>query len=235
MARPPRRRSDSDSDFRYVVVGRLGRPHGVRGDIHVVAYSDVLDERLVPGSTVESVSPEQWKSWADRSESTIERLITEVSTQLTVESLRWHSSRCIVRFSSIADRDGLEAVRGRLLVCRVMASESPADPDEFFDWQLVGLTVRAIADPSEPATEAEEWASVTSVWHGPVQDVLVLTDSAGTEVLVPFVTELVPTVDLDAGWLMCDRPTEVGDESNHDYGDLPDAGTKAQDGVNRAL
>ncbi len=231
MARPPRRRSDSDSDFRHVVVGRLGRPHGVRGDIHVVAHSDVLDERLAPGSTVDSVPPEQWKSWADRSETDLERLIVEVSTPLTVESLRWHSGRCIVRFTSIADRDGLEAVRGRLLVRRVTASESPADPDEFFDWQLVGLTVRAIADPSQPATEAEEWAIVTSVWHGPVQDVLVLTDSAGTEVLVPFVNELVPTVDLDAGWLMCDRPAEVRDESNHDRGDLLGPGTEVKDEV----
>jgi 16S rRNA processing protein RimM len=109
---------------------------------------------------------------------------------LTITSTRWHGDRLLARFAEAADRSEAEAIRGIELRLDVPEDERPDDPDEFYDHQLVGLRARVEAGPDVGA--------VTDVLHLPSQDMLVL-DVDGREVLVPFVTEFVPDIDLDAG------------------------------------
>jgi 16S rRNA processing protein RimM len=96
-----------------------------------------------------------------------------------------------VTFDSVADRDRAETLRGLLLAVEVDPAESPEDPEEFYDHQLVGLTVET--------TDGGRVGELVAVVHGVAQDLLSVRDEAGVEVLVPFVTALVPEVDLDAG------------------------------------
>jgi 16S rRNA processing protein RimM len=104
----------------------------------------------------------------------------------------------VLHFQGYDDRTAAEGLRNVLLVADVDLAERLDDPEEFYDHQLVGLAVRTVA--GEPVGELAE------VLHLPGQDVLAVRRPDGTEVLVPFVAEIVPAVDLDAGQVLVDPP-----------------------------
>jgi 16S rRNA processing protein RimM len=160
-----------------VVVGRIGRPHGVRGDVNVESRTDEPDRRFAPGTVLSTDHP--------------------VHRQLTVADSRWHSGRLLLHFSEAADRTAVEALRGVLLSTEVDPAEVPDDPDEFYDHQLVGLTV---VDGSGTTL-----GSVSEVVHG-AQDLLVVARVDGRRAMIPFVEALVPGVDVAGGRLVVDLP-----------------------------
>ena len=152
-----------------VVVGRIGRAHGIRGELNVEIRTDEPDRRFAPGSTVICKG-----------------------RALTVEASRHHSGRLLVSFRGVSDRTAAEQLHGGILEAEIDEAESPDDPEEFYDHQLVGLQARG-ADDAVVGT-------VTSVVHLPHQDTLVV-EADGREVLVPFVSALVPTVDVTEGYV----------------------------------
>ena len=152
-----------------VVIGRIGRAHGIRGELNVEIRTDEPERRFAPGSSI----------------------ICDART-LTVESSRHHSGRLLVAFDEVPDRTAAEQLHGSILEAEIDETESPDDPDEFYDHQLVGLQVRG---PDDAVV-----GTVTSVVHLPEQDTLVV-DADGREVLVPFVTALVPTVAVAEGYV----------------------------------
>ena len=170
-----------------VVVGRVGRAHGIRGEVSVEPRTDEPDRRFADGVVLRTEAPATGPSDAGRPES------------LTVVRSRWHQSRLLVTFAEIADRNAAEAARGLLLKVDVDPDESPEDPEEFYDHQLVGMRVET--------TTGEHVGELREVLHGTAQDLLSIRAEDGREVLVPFVTELVPDVDVPAGRIVvADRP-----------------------------
>jgi 16S rRNA processing protein RimM len=172
-----------------VVVGRVGRAHGVRGEVAVEPRTDEPDRRFAPGAVLAVRAGDG-------------RLApgTARPASLTVRRARWHQARLLVSFAELSDRDSAEALRGLHLVASVDVEESPEDPEEFYDHQLVGLAVVT-------AGEGRVVGEVSSVLHGTGQDLLVVSTPTGGEVLVPFVSALVPVVDVTAGRLeVADRP-----------------------------
>jgi 16S rRNA processing protein RimM len=159
-----------------LVVGRIGRPHGIRGEITIDVRTDEPDTRFAKGTTI-ATDP-------------------AAAGPLTVERARWHSGRLLVRFTGIADRDAAEALRGVWLVVDSGDIPPSADPDDFHDRELIGLAV-VTAD----GTDVGEVADV--LHHG--QDILVVDGPTG-QTLVPFVTALVPEVDVPGGRLVIDPP-----------------------------
>jgi 16S rRNA processing protein RimM len=117
---------------------------------------------------------------------------------LTITDGRVHSGRLLLTFVGYADRGAAEGLRNVLLLADVDPSQRLDDPDEFLDSQLVGLAVRTVA--------GEDVGELAEVLHLPGQDVLAVRRRDGTEVLVPFVAVMVPTVDLDAGVVLVDPP-----------------------------
>jgi 16S rRNA processing protein RimM len=104
-----------------IVVGRIGRAHGIRGEVSVDVRSDQPELRFVDGA--------------------------EFATDhgpLRIESLRWHGARLLVAFEGVEDRTAAERLRGLLLVVDVPDDERPEDPDEYYDHQLVGLRVATV-------------------------------------------------------------------------------------------
>ncbi|HEY9290543.1 MAG TPA: ribosome maturation factor RimM, partial [Microlunatus sp.] len=132
-----------------------------------------------------------------------------VPTTFTVARTRDHQGRWLVTFTELADRNAAEAARGIRLVADVPADEQPTDDDEYYDRQLIGLSVyrHRSADDHEPI------GTVSSVLHLPAHDVLEIQTDDGVR-LVPFVTELVPEIDLgnrrvmvaDLAGLLSDEP-----------------------------
>lgn len=151
-----------------VVVGRIGRAHGIRGELNVDIRTDEPERRFAPDSSV---------ICGDRT--------------LTVATARHHSGRLVVAFREIADRTAAEGLHGKILEAAIDPDDAPDDPDEFYDHQLVGLEARS--DDMVVGT-------VTGIVHGPHQDTLTI-DVDGRDVFIPFVSALVPEVDVPGGFV----------------------------------
>jgi 16S rRNA processing protein RimM len=149
-----------------LVIGRIGRAHGVRGDLFVEPMTDEPDHRYADGTV----------------------LMTSSDTTLTVATSKWHSGRFVVHFVGFDDRNAAETLRGLTLSIEVDPAQSPEDPDEYYDHQLVGLNV-VLADGSHVGTIGE-------VIHLPSQDLLTVLREGESEALIPFVTEFVPDINL---------------------------------------
>jgi 16S rRNA processing protein RimM len=158
-----------------LVVGRVGRAHGVRGEVSVEVRTDDPDARFAPGSS----------------------LATENAGPLTVETVRAHSGRLLVRFAGIEDRTAAETLRGLLLLVDSADIPPVEDPDEFYDHELIGLTA--------VTADGTSLGEVVDVEH-PGQDVLVVRRTSGEDALVPFVGAIVTSVDVPAGRIVLDPP-----------------------------
>ena len=161
-----------------LVVGRVGRAHGVRGEVLVDVRTDDPEGRLGPGSVL-GTDPAG-------------------TGPLTVESGHVHSGRLLLAFEGVADRTAAQRLCGTWLLVDVPDDEVPEDPDEFYDHQLVGLPVVTVA--GDPVGEVAE------MLHLPGQDVFAVRRPGGDEVLVPFVAQIVPEVDLDGRRIVVEPP-----------------------------
>lgn len=161
-----------------LVVARIGRAHGIKGEVTVEVRTDEPELRLAPGAVLATDPPS--------------------TGPLTIENGRVHSGRLLLRFAGVRDRTGAEALRHTLLIAEVDPDQTPEDPDEFYDHQLIDLDVLTVA--GEPV------GRVTEVSHLPYQDLLAIRRPDGSEVLVPFVAELVPEIDLERQRALIDPP-----------------------------
>ena len=151
-----------------VVIGRITRAHGLRGELGVDIRTDEPERRFAAGSSV----------------------VCGKRT-LTIAATRRHSGRLLVAFEQVPDRTAAEALHGQVVEAEIDPDELPDDDEEFYDHQLVGLEARR---------GQARLGTVTAVLHLPDQDTLAI-DVDGREVLVPFVTALVPEIDVTGGFL----------------------------------
>jgi len=184
-----------------VVVGRIGKPHGIRGEVTVDVRTDEPERRFAPGTVLRAEPPRGSES----------RL-----RALRVERFRWHQQVLLVTFAELGDRNAAEAARGSVLHADIPLDATPEDPDEFYDHQLVGLAVCDL--------DGTHLGEVTGLTHG-AQDLLMVRTPDGRDTLVPFVKALVPEVDLAARRVVvADRPglvTPLPDDLPDDEPDEP--------------
>jgi 16S rRNA processing protein RimM len=154
-----------------VVIGRITRAHGLRGEVGVDVRTDEPERRFAAGSSV----------------------VCGPRT-LTIAAARRHSGKLLVSFDGFGDRTAAETLHGIVIEAEIDPAELPDADDEFYDHQLVGLEARLGGPEGSPV------GSVTAVLHLPDQDTLAINVD-GREVLVPFVTELVPQIDVRAGFV----------------------------------
>jgi 16S rRNA processing protein RimM len=169
-----------------LVVGRVAKAHGVTGEIVVDVRTDDPDGRFVRGKSLRGRAS---RGGAERS--------------FTIESVRAHGGRLLVRLAGVADRDSADALRGTLFL--VDSDDLPpiAEPDEYYDHQLEGLRVRTVA--------GAEVGIIAEVLHTAGGELLSVKTEAGREILVPFVSAIVPTVSLADGVVEIDPPVGLLD------------------------
>jgi 16S rRNA processing protein RimM len=155
-----------------MVVGRVLRPHGLRGELVIEILSDA-PERFAPGAAVAAGDPDSGGPLRP----------------LEVSAARLHQGRMLVRFAGVEDRDAAEPLRGNLLSIPLEAARE-LGRDEFWRHQLVGLRV--------VDAEGNERGVVDDVLPGAAHDLLQVRRPDGVDVLVPVVAALV-TVELEAG------------------------------------
>ncbi len=217
-----------------LVVGRITRPHGVRGEVSVEVRTDEPDRRFAVGHVL-ATDP-------------------VAAGPLTVESIRWHSGRLLIQFAGVTDRNQADELRGTWLTLDSAEAGPSDDPDEFHDAELIGLAVVTtsgepvgrvtdvrhfgqdllVIEPgpagSSPGAQAGS-AAAGSAQAGPAPAQSVPAQSvpaqsapagpvpagplapggparraSGSELLVPFVAAIVPEVDVAAGRLVIDPP-----------------------------
>jgi 16S rRNA processing protein RimM len=161
-----------------LVVGRIARAHGIGGEVSVEVRTDDPEHRFAVGSRLDTDPAERGP--------------------LTVESTRWHSGRLLVRFAGVTDRTSADLLRSTLLVVDSSTSAPLQVRDEYWDHELIGLNA--------VCKDGAALGRVSDVLHPPGADLLVIDRATGGELLVPFVADFVPDVDVRAGQVVVTPP-----------------------------
>lgn len=173
-------------------VGRLTKPHGLKGGLKLELFTDNPELRFVPGAVFHLQVPEE-SEWFGRT--------------ITMRELRWFNESPVGFFAEVPDRTAAESIVRAILWIDEQAVAEGEEEDAWYDHQLVGLDV-----VREGATGPEVLGKVAEVQHFPAQDLLSVTTASGT-VLVPFVEAIVPSVDIEGGVVHVTPPVGLFDES----------------------
>jgi 16S rRNA processing protein RimM len=167
-----------------LVVARIGRAHGIKGEVTVEVRTDEPELRLGPGA----------------------RLQTDPASTgpLTIEAGRVHSGRLLLRFEGVHDRTAAEALRNTLLIAEVDPEELPEEEDEYYDHQLMDLDV--------VTKDGTEVGRITEISHLPSQDLFIVERPDGSEVMIPFVEAIVTEIDLEEQRAVIDPPPGLIDD-----------------------
>ena len=168
-----------------LVVARIGRAHGIKGEVTVEVRTDEPELRLGPGAV----------------------LATDPASAgpLTIETGREQSGRLLLRFEGVRDRNAAEALRNTLLIAEVDPQALPEEPDEYYDHQLMDLDV--------VLEDGTEIGRITEISHLPSQDLFIVERPDGSEVMIPFVEKIVTEIDLEQQRAVIDPPPGLIDDS----------------------
>ncbi|AEE45638.1 ribosome maturation factor RimM [Cellulomonas fimi] len=158
-------------------VARIGRAHGLRGEVALDLRTDAPQERLAVGAVLQTEPAG--------------------SGPLTVMRTRVQQGRWYVTFAEASDRTAAEALTGTTLVVEV-DEDADADDDAWYPHELAGLRAEHV--------DGRVLGEVVGLEHAPAHDVLVVREPDGTRTLVPFVRAIVPTVDVRGGRVVLDPP-----------------------------
>jgi 16S rRNA processing protein RimM len=150
-----------------LLVGRIGRAHGILGEATIEVRTDEPDRRFAIGNKVQ----------------------TDSHGELTITSGRVHNGILLLGFAGISDRNAIEKLRNVLIYCDVDIDEPGIDEDDYHVLQLIGCAAHL--------ESGEKIGEVTDVINLPGQDLLAIATENG-EILIPFVHQLVPVVDVKA-------------------------------------
>lgn len=161
-----------------LLIGKVMKSHGIKGEVSVEVTTDEPDIRFAIGEVLHGKQgPKQHT--------------------LTIQAARWHQQRLLVKFEEVADRTTADTLRGTQFWAPPLELDDDADAEGFYDHELIGLNV---------IHNTENIGEVIGVLHGPAGELLEVRLEAGNEVLIPFVHDIVPEVDLDAQQVMITPP-----------------------------
>lgn len=152
-----------------LMIGRVIKSHGIRGEVSVDVTTEKPEVRYAVG---QELTGRQGKK----------------ERTLTVASTRPHKGRLLVTFEEVADRTEADTLRGM----KFFAAPLDADEDDggFYDHELEGLRV---------LHDGQDIGVITGVSHVGPRTLLEVTISQDSrEVLIPFVHDIVPEVDIEA-------------------------------------
>lgn len=192
-------------------IGRVIKPHGVKGEVVVDSTTDQPELRFAPGTVLRGRHRGQ-------------------EIPLTVRSTRPHQGRLLLLVEEITDRSAAETLRGMCFFAEPISTD--ADDDSYYDHELQGLRVLSVGAVDEATAyaraydgalpEPEDIGVVSEVSHGPAGTMLHVTIDSSADgdaeqaaieqagharvVLIPFRTAIVPIVDIDNQALVITPP-----------------------------
>lgn len=172
-----------NSETPEVRVARIGKPHGIRGEVTVEVFSDSPQTRFVAGNTLTLRLAEESSALFNR---------------LTVEKARWNKKILLLKFEEFSDRNTAESLRNSELYA---PAEDPLDPNEgWYADEIIGFSVH------QESFKSPGIGRVSNLITGEAQDLLEIQLPDGREVLVPFVEEIVPEIDEEHGAVIINPP-----------------------------
>lgn len=183
----PKDRNQGKNQLR---VGRLVKAHGLKGALKLELYTDNPAGRFVPGAEFTLQVPEA-SPWHGK--------------DVRVREYRVMNGNPVVFFDDVDDREAAETLVKAILW--IDQDDDEVEDDAWFDHQLVGLDV---------VRDDVVIGRVARVEHFPAQDLLIVNtaagSAAGSEVMVPFVSAIVPTVDVAGGRVIVTPPAGLFEE-----------------------
>ena len=169
MSRKQTEPLDSEPEIDFIVIGQITKPHGVRGELRVMPHTD---------------EPERF-TWLENV------YVGETSPKkMAVEQARVHQGMVLLKLTAVTDRDAADALRGEWLM--VPEEEAiPLEEGEYYLFELEGLEVYT--------TEGEHLGTLTSVIETRANNVFVVQDAHGKELLLPDTDEVIQDIDFDNG------------------------------------
>jgi 16S rRNA processing protein RimM len=165
-----------------VLVGRIARTHGIRGDLLVNPETDFPEERFLEGRVLQLEMPGR-------------------TEPVTIESVRFHQGRPLVGFAGVDTMEAAEALIGAEL--KVPEAEIPPLPaGTYYRHDLVGCEVTD--------TKGQAIGRVTSV-DGPMERSRLVIAGPRGEVMVPMVGGICVRVDPAAKVIVVDPPAGLLD------------------------
>jgi 16S rRNA processing protein RimM len=164
-----------------VVVARIGKPHGLRGEVTVQLHTDDPETRFAVGSTLATQATAG----------------SGVPRTLTIRSTRVHQGTWLLGFEEVPDRTGAESLRGTRLVVD-NADLTQTDDDGWYEDELRGLPVLT--------RDGVRLGEVARLELGAAQDLLVVALDTGGDAYLPFVEAIVPEVDVEGRRVVVDPP-----------------------------
>lgn len=174
-SRPTHQDNDSGSlipsEPEFLVVGKLGKPHGVRGEIVMDVYTD-FPERLQQGVTV---------------------FIGAEFLPLQVSKCRPHPRGLLMNFEGYPTREEVAELRNQLIYVRT-ADRPPLDAGEYYHHELLGLQ---IIDEKDRIL-----GTVERILETGANDVYVVKDENGAELLIPAIQSVILRIDLKSNQIL---------------------------------
>ena len=160
-----------DEDF--VLVGKITKAHGIKGEVKVLAYTN---------------HPEEFQHFP------MVLLVDKAGNkyqEFVLSRGRGQGKLAILKLVDIDDRNAAESLAGLEVWVR-KEHLTPLEPDEFYWHEMVGLSART--------RDGKELGTVSALFSTAAHDVLVIT-GRGKEYLVPAKQEFIESIDHDAGTL----------------------------------
>jgi 16S rRNA processing protein RimM len=186
-------------------VGRLTKAHGLKGGLKLELYTDDPARRFRPGASFTLQVPTE-SPWHGK--------------RIELVELRWYNGHPVGFFAGVTDRTGAESLVKAILWVDQDPSE-PAEPDAWYDHQLIGLDV---------VRNGERVGMIVRLEHLPAQDLLVVS-TGEREVLVPFVRALVPEVDIEARRVVVTPPEGLFEDLPEDDAEDENIGAGRTEGI----
>lgn len=155
----------------FLVLGRILRPHGVRGELRMQILTDYPD-RISELDTV-YVGRDPY----DRAS----------ATGVSIVATRRHREQLLIRLEGVATRDDAETYRGQLLMV-ALDDAIPLEDGEYYIFQVIGAEVIT--------TEGENLGTIREILETGANDVFVVQGGMYGEVLIPDIPDVVLNVDL---------------------------------------
>ncbi len=153
-----------------VIIGRLRKPHGIRGEMVLEVLTDHPEQRFRPGAVI-FVGPRH--------------------VPLTLRSVRPFGQGLLVAFEGHPDRSAVEIFRNQWVTIPVEEVAAPEDEDEYYDFEVLGLPV--VTEEGRPL------GTLVEILETGANDVFVVEPEDGPAILLPVIEEVVRTIDLTAG------------------------------------
>jgi len=153
----------------FLAVGKLRRPHGIKGEIIMSVWTD-FPERLIPGIKV---------------------FIGEGYTVVSINTVRWHRDDILISFENYETREAVGVFRNEEVFVR--ADDRPPLKDGFYYLhQLLGL--RVVED-----IDRKMLGTIVEVLETGANDVFVIRPESGKDILLPDIDSVVLNIDFEEG------------------------------------